>query len=173
MKSVLKLALMVFASTYALQVFAITEINRDEMRSQIQKLKADISKECSSEVSQFALSKVVSSKCSKSEIFLQTQFCNRKNDLVLFLEGVMSERNVVEVTKHFSEQPPEDALGGVLLYQMRTSIDQISETWARQVKSVPAKCVTGDLKGQMKLYTSGLRADLGQTRLFVKPPVIQ
>jgi len=168
MKSVLKAVVMLFVSV---QAFAITELKQEQMVNNIEKLKSDIASECSPEVSQFALSKVISGHCPKTEKYLQMQFCNRKKDLVLFLQGVMTSSNIAEVTKRFGEVPPADALGGVLLYQMRNSIDQINETWSRQVKNIPAKCVTGNLKSQMRSYNSALREELGQTRLFINPPV--
>lgn len=167
MKSVMKAVVMLLVSA---QAFAMTELNQEQMNDNINKLKTEVKSECSADVSQFSLSKVVSNRCPKTEKFLRTQFCNRKKDLVLFFQGTMAPSNILEVSKRFGEIPPADALGGVLLYQMRNSIDQVNETWARQVKRVPSKCITGNLKGQMREYTDALRADLGQTRLFVSPP---
>lgn len=166
MKSVLKVFVVLLVST---QAFAITEMNQEQMMSNIEKLKSDIASECSPEVSQFALSKVVSSRCPKTEKILREKFCKGKDALVLFLQAVMAQNNIVDVTKRFGELPPTDALGGVLLYQMRSSIVQINETWKRQVRNVPARCITGDLKGQMSAYNKGLYEELGQTRLFVNP----
>ncbi len=168
MNSVFKAFVILFVSTQAL---AITEMGEEQMNNNIERLKAEIASECSPEVSQFALSKVVSGHCPKAGKFLQMRFCEGKKGLVLFLKGVMSHSNIADVSKRFSEVPPADALGGVLLYQMRNSIDQINETWSRQVKNIPARCVTGDLKSQMRLYNNALREELGQTRLFVNPPV--
>lgn len=168
MNLILKTAFTLLLSS---QAFAVNIIDQAQMNENIQKLKVEVATECSVGQGQSTLE--VSKRCSKkSEDYLKTNFCNRKKDLVLFFEGVMSRTNVVDVSKRFGGVPPADALGGVLLYQMRSSLDQVNETWSHQLKRVSSACGAHELKRQLSDYTNIIREDLKQTTLFVNPPTM-
>lgn len=169
MKALIKIAVFVLASS---QAFAVTTSTLEQMNVDIQMIKADISNVCrASESQSSSQGSSASVSCQKQVRDVQKALCAKKLEMVTFFEGITSKQNIQAVAKRFGETPPADALGGVLLWQMRGSIDQVNHTWSRrvdQMKAKTAKCVSADsLKKELTDYTDYIKTSLSQTTLLV------
>ncbi len=153
--------------------FAATK-NLDRLKQDIAATKSTYMEDCRP-AGDDILKQLVSNpttSCLKEIREIRKNLCARKSELISYLEAITSKNNVKETAKRFGEVPPADALGGVLLWQMRSSIDQVNNTWARKVDRMKLQknCYSdtanrSDLKAELTNQTNAMKNELGQTVL--------
>lgn len=169
MNSFLKVTILILAST---QVFA-AQYDLNQMKNEIRLIKDRWEKEC--QPSSFERSNLLlvesSEKCQSEMKEVQKGVCRQKKQLIAYFEAITSESNINVVSKRFVVKPEPAALGGVLTWQMKNSVDQVNHVWSREVDKMGAKakaCVAGDLKNELSRKTNYVKNSIGQTSLSVR-----
>lgn len=172
MNLLLKTAVLLLVTT---SVFAATK-NLEQMKQDIASTKNVYAEDCKP-VSDDILKQLAmdpTPACLKEIREIRKALCSRKAELISYLEAITSKSNVTETAKRFGEVPPADALGGVLLWQMRSSIDQVNGTWAQKVdrmklrpKCYSEKANRSELRAELIDQTTAMKNEIAQTTLMV------
>lgn len=166
MKSLLKATVVLLLSAQAMAEVSVS--TSEQMNHDIQNLKRSVQHECQSPS---IMTQDASAQCKGEIKKIHKMICSKKLEMVAHFEAVMSSKNIAVVAKHFGETPPADALGGVLLWQMKNSVDQVNSTWLRglgRLNTKTANCVTDEMKKDFADYTNYFKNVFSETKLLVE-----
>ncbi len=172
MNSIARITLCLLLSS---QAFGLTR-DLNQMREDISLAKKYFAEDCKPvSLDRLGIEMGENSKsCVRDYSQVKKSLCSKKSELISYLEAILSNKNISVVAARFNSKPPADALGGVLLWQMKNSIDQVNSSWVNKVDRAGynPRCAEFKNKENIKLsfteITNSMKQGFDQTILTVE-----
>lgn len=165
MNTLLKISVCLIMSS---QVIAATNKNLNEIRQDVAISKREFINECRTDLSG------LSATCVQDVAQLKKSICSKKAELISYFEAILSDKNINVVAQRFGTVPAADALGGVLIWQMKNSINQVNGAWSNKVDQTKftSKCESSvdkeTVKAELTRVTEPIKESFDQMTLTVE-----